>query len=231
MSRLPGSRRSWLRQAQQSAPRRRGTGGHPVFARCYGVLAAVAERGELGRRRRRLLERAEGTVVEVGAGTGENFKHYGVAVHRVVAAEPDPTMLRLAERRRRAAAHPVHFVTAAGERFPLRGGCADTVVVTLVLCSVDDPASVLAEARRVLRPGGRLLFMEHVRAADHDPLARWQDRLAGPWSRLAGGCRPNRDTLAAIEAAGFDVEAVDAYDMRPGVPLVRPHVEGSARRP
>lgn len=204
--------------------------GHPVFARCYGVLAALAERGELGRRRRRLLERAEGTVVEVGAGTGENFKHYGVAVHRIVATEPDPTMLRLAGRRRRAAGQATHLVGATGERIPLRAGSADTIVVTLVLCSVADPAAVLAETRRVLRPGGRLLFMEHVRASDDEGLARWQDRLAGPWSRLAGGCRPNRDTLAAIETAGFDVEAVEVYDLRPGVPLVRPHVEGAARR-
>ena len=204
--------------------------GHPLFARFYGVLAAVAEKGELGRRRRRLLEQAEGTVVEIGAGTGENFKHYGVAVHRVVATEPDPTMLRLAERRRRAAPVPVRLVAAAGEQLPLPAARADTVVVTLVLCSVADPAGVLAEAHRVLRPGGRLLFMEHVRAADDDPLARWQDRLAGPWSRLAGGCHPNRRTLEAIEAAGFDVGTVEAYDLRPGLPLVRPHVEGWAVR-
>lgn len=205
------------------------TVSHPIFARCYGVLAAVAERGELGRRRRRLLARAEGTVLELGAGTGENFKHYGVLVHRVVATEPDPTMVRLARRRAQAAAAPVRLVAAAGESLPLPAGSVDTAVVTLVLCSVADPPAVLAEVRRVLRPGGRLLFMEHVRA-DDPRLARWQDRLAGAWSRVAGGCRPNRRTFAAIEAAGFEPEAVEAYDLRPGIPLVRPHVEGVAVR-
>jgi ubiquinone/menaquinone biosynthesis C-methylase UbiE len=204
----------------------------PVFARFYGVLAALAERGELGRRRRQLLARAEGTVLELGAGTGENFKHYGVPVQRVIATEPDPTMLRLARRRQRSAPVEVDLVAAGGEALPVPDATVDTAVVTLVLCSVDDPAGVLAEVRRVLRPGGRLLFMEHVRAGDPS-LARWQDRLAGPWSRMAGGCHPNRATLAAIEKAGFELDpaAVEAYDLRPGIPLVRPHVEGMAVRP
>ena len=204
--------------------------GHPVFARFYGVLAAVAERGELGRRRGDLLARARGTVVEVGAGTGENFKHYGSAVERVLAAEPDPTMLRLAGRRARAAPVPVLLVGASGERLPFPDAYADTAVVTLVLCSVEDPAAAVAELRRVLRPGGSLLFMEHVRASEAG-LARWQDRLAGVWSRMAGGCQPNRRTVAVLETAGFDLAECEAYDLRPGVPIVRPHVQGVAVAP
>jgi ubiquinone/menaquinone biosynthesis C-methylase UbiE len=203
--------------------------GHPIFARFYGVLAALAERGELGRRRRELLARAEGTVVEVGVGTGENCKHYGGAV-RVLATEPDPTMLRQARKRAAAAPVPVFLVAASGERLPFPDASADVAVVTLVLCSVDDQAAVVDELRRVLRPGGRVLFLEHVRAADAG-LARWQDRLAGPWSRVAGGCRPNRRTRAALEAGGFELVDVEDYDLRPGIPLVRPHIQGAAEAP
>jgi ubiquinone/menaquinone biosynthesis C-methylase UbiE len=202
---------------------------HPVFARFYGVLAAVAERGELGRRRRQLLAQASGTVIEIGAGTGENFKHYGPAVSRVLATEPDPTMLRLAGRRARTAPVPVVLVAAGAEGLPFPDGCADTAVVTLVLCSVGDPSAAAGELRRVLRPGGSLLFMEHVRAREAS-LARWQDRLDRAWSRMAGGCHPNRRTLAALESAGFDVAGAEHYDLRPGVPIVRPHVQGAARR-
>jgi ubiquinone/menaquinone biosynthesis C-methylase UbiE len=204
--------------------------GHPVFARLYGPLCALAERGELGERREALVARAQGTVVEVGAGTGENFKHYGEAVRRVLATEPDPTMLRQARKRARAAPVPVFLVGAAGERLPFPDASADTAVVTLVLCSVDEQAAALGELRRVLRPGGTVLFLEHVRAADAG-LARWQDRLAGLWSRVAGGCQPNRRTGAALEAAGFELVDVESYDLRPGIPIVRPHLQGAARAP
>ena len=199
--------------------------GHPVFARLYGPLCALAEHGELGERRERLLARARGTVVEVGAGTGESFKHYGGTVRRVLAVEPDPTMLRQARNRAQAAPVPVFLVGAAGERLPFPDGSADTAVVTLVLCSVEDQAAAAGELRRVLRPGGTLLFLEHVRAADA-ALARWQDRLARPWSWVAGGCRPNRRTRAALEAAGFELVDVEAYDLRPAPPIVRPHLQG-----
>jgi ubiquinone/menaquinone biosynthesis C-methylase UbiE len=204
--------------------------GHPVFARVYGVLGALAERGELGERRQALLARAEGTVIEIGAGTGLNCKHYRASVRRVLATEPDPTMLRQARRQAAAAPVPVFLVAAAGERLPFPDASADTAVVTLVLCSVEDQAAALRELRRVLRPGGQVLFLEHVRAADA-ALARWQDRLAGLWSRLAGGCRPNRRTGAALEAAGFELVETEAYDLRPGLPLVRPHIQGVARAP
>jgi SAM-dependent methyltransferase len=101
------------------------------------------------------------------------------------------------------------------------------VVSTLVLCSVPDPVAALAEAHRVLRPGGRLLFLEHVRAAPGSSLERWQDRLRRPWGVVAGGCSPNRDTVAAIESAGFEVEILDRWD-EPGAALARPHVTGTA---
>ena len=203
---------------------------HPLFARFYNVLARLAERGELGERRRALLGDAAGLVVEVGAGTGENFKHYGAPVTAVVAVEPDPAMIRRAAGRVRETDVPVRLLRARGEALPLRDGAFDTAVCTLVLCSVDEPSHTLAELRRILRPGGRVLFLEHVRASS-DRLARWQDRLERPWGAVSGGCHPNRATLDAIRRAGFDPEDVEHYDLRPGIALVRPHVQGAAVRP
>lgn len=200
-----------------------------MFARCYNVRARLAERGELGQRRRALLGGAAGLALEVGAGTGENFKHYGAPVTAVVAVEPDPTMIRMAARRVREAGVPVHLVRACGEDLPFRDQVFDTVVVTLVLCSVDDPARTLEELWRVLRPGGRLLFLEHVRASSKR-LARWQDRLERPWGALTGGCHPNRATLDAIRNAGFETDDVEGFDLRPGIPLVHPHIQGAAVR-
>jgi ubiquinone/menaquinone biosynthesis C-methylase UbiE len=204
--------------------------GHPVFARLYGPLCALAERGELGERREELLARAQGTVVEVGAGTGQSFRHYGPSVRRVLAVEPDPTMLRQARKRARAAPVPVFLVAAAGERLPFRDGSADTAVVTLVLCSVDDQAATAGELRRVLRPGGTLLFLEHVRA-DDGRLARWQDRIQPIWSLFAAGCHPNRDSVAAIERAGFELERVERFPFSPNIVIDKPHASGLARKP
>jgi ubiquinone/menaquinone biosynthesis C-methylase UbiE len=215
--------------------RRNTKRGHPLFARCYDVLARLGERGELGQRRRVLLDSAAGLVLDLGAGTGESFKHYGAhstdgaPVTAVVAVEPDPAMIRRATRRVGEASVPVHLVRARGEALPFGDGVFETVVSTLVLCSVDHPGQTLAELHRVLRPGGHLLFMEHVRASS-EPLARWQDRLERPWGVVSGGCHPNRATLEAIRGAGFEAADVERFDLRPGIALVRPHVQGVAVR-
>jgi ubiquinone/menaquinone biosynthesis C-methylase UbiE len=201
-----------------------------VFARVYGVLARLAERGELGDRRRALADGATGVVLELGAGTGEAFKHYKAPATSVIAIEPDPAMARRAARRVRDASVPLRLVLARGEALPFRDGAFDSALVTLVLCSVDEPARTLGELRRVLRPGGRLLFLEHVRAST-ERLARWQDRLDRPWGTISGGCHPNRATLAAIGNAGFEPVNLEQFDLRPGVPLVRPHIQGVAVRP
>jgi len=124
---------------------------------------------------------------------------------------------------------PVDVTDAVGEALPFEDGSFDAAVATLVLCSVRDADMALHEIRRVLKPGGRLLFFEHVRGIPR--LARWQDRLERPWGWFAGGCHPNRDTVAAIREAGFELEQVVNFDFNPALVLVRPHASGAARRP
>jgi SAM-dependent methyltransferase len=204
---------------------------HPVFARFFKAMAGYGERAGFWQRRVELLEEATGRVVEVGAGTGLNFRHYPAAVSEVLATEPDPTMLAEARKAAATARMPVTVLRAAAEALPAEDGWADTVVTSLVLCSVTDPGRALAETRRVLKPGGRLLFLEHVRAPQDSRLARWQDRLERPWGFVGGGCHPNRDTLEAIEDAGFVLDHYRAYDEPGPMLLVRPHVIGVARAP
>ncbi|MGQ0668239.1 MAG: class I SAM-dependent methyltransferase [Actinomycetota bacterium] len=202
--------------------------GHRVFAWFYAHLSPGAERRGAAEHRRKLLSRAEGVVVEIGAGTGLNFPHYPAGVTEVLATEPDPHMLK---RLRAAAAEsrvPVRVVEAGAESLPLPDGSADTVVATLVLCSVTDVQASLGQARRVLKPGGRLLFYEHVRAQAAG-FARWQDRFERPWGFFGAGCHPNRDSVAAIGAAGFEIEEIERFD-EPGTLLAKPHVLGSAVR-
>jgi SAM-dependent methyltransferase len=203
--------------------------GHRLFAFVYDKIAPVAERGGTDARRAALLAHASGSVVEIGAGTGLNFRHYPDSVTEVIATEPDPHMLRRLEREAPAARVPVRLQRAPAEALPVEDASADVVVSSLVLCSVPDPATALAEARRLLRPDGRLFFLEHVRAAPGSSLERRQDRLRGPWGVVAGGCSPNRDTVATIEEAGFEVEILDRWD-EPGGGLARPHVAGTAVR-
>ncbi len=158
--------------------------------------------------RRRLLAGLKGTVVEVGAGDGANFAHYPDEVHRIVAVEPEPYL------REKASSHSderVELRDAVATRLPVTDGEADAVVCSLVLCSVDQ-AAALAEARRALRPGGELRFLEHVRA--HEPgMGRRVQRVldATVWPRLFGGCHVARDTVGAIEAAGFTVTELERF--------------------
>ncbi len=201
----------------------------PIFAAFYDRFGRLAERHGLAERRRDLLAHAYGRVVEIGAGTGLNFGHYPPAVSKVEATEPDPHMRRRAGRAAAVAPVPVHLQDAVAEALPFEEGEFDAAVATLVLCSVRDPDMALHELRRVLKPGGRLLFFEHVRGSPR--LARWQDRLERPWGWVAGGCHPNRDTVAEIRAAGFELESLEEFDFAPALVLVKPHASGSARRP
>jgi ubiquinone/menaquinone biosynthesis C-methylase UbiE len=202
---------------------------HPIFARCYARVGHLMDT-VVADHRRQLLSGVHGRVLEVGAGNGLNFPHYQATVTEVVAMEPESYLRRLALATARQASAPIRVVDGVAEALPAADASFDAVVASLVLCTVADPKRALAEVRRVLHPGGRLHFYEHVRATD-PRLARWQDRLERPWGWMVGGCHPNRDTVAAITAAGLEVVQLDRFDL-PAMPaLARPHVLGVARQP
>jgi ubiquinone/menaquinone biosynthesis C-methylase UbiE len=185
---------------------------------------------EFGPQRAAVLVDARGHALEIGAGTGLNLQHYPPEVEEIVATEPEAGMMHRAKDKAAELGRSVRFVEASAERLPFEAGEFDTVVCTLVLCSVDDQARALAEIRRVLKPGGRFLFIEHIRS-DDPKLARWQDRLDRPWSGTIGmGCHPNRRTLESIESAGFEVDALERGTLPKSPPIVRPTIAGRAAR-
>ena len=196
-----------------------------LFAAVYERQLAPVERGWLGERRAALVGDLAGRVVEVGAGTGASLGHYRLAAG-VVACEPDPAMRARLAAKLAGARVPVEVSPAAAEALPFPDASFDAAVCQLVLCSVPDPAAALAELRRVLRPGGRLVFLEHVRAEGR--LGAWQDRLAPLHALLVGGCRPNRDLAGAIAAAGFALEHLERFEPAPNSPLTRPFIQGAA---
>lgn len=198
----------------------------PIFARGWVLASPVMERFGLARARRRLVAGLSGTVVEVGAGSGVTFEHYPPEVTRVVAVEPDRHLREHARRRAAEAPVPVEVVDAVAEALPVGDDDADAVVFGLVLCTVPDVAAALAEARRVLAPGGQLRLLEHVRA--NGVLGRVADRIAPLWGHLGGGCRPNQDTGALIARAGFDVSDLRTRPFPPGVPIM-PMLTGASR--
>ena len=198
------------------------------FAATYERLMKDTEEAGMRERRRRLLAQARGTTVELGAGTGLNFGHYPEAVTEIVLTEPfEPMARRLRERVEGGQERPVNVLEAPADRLPLDDASADTVVCTLVLCTVDDVPGTLAEVARVLKPGGRLLFAEHVRSAEPG-VARWQDRLETAWRVLGHGCRCNRDTVAAIEGSPLQIESVELGQLPKSPPIVLPLAVGSA---
>lgn len=182
-----------------------------------------------GERKRRLFGALPGTVVELGAGTGANFRYYPPAT-RVLAVEPDTAKHPALTRHARRHALQLEIVAAGAETLPWADASVDLVVGTLVLCTVDDPAAVVGEIVRVLRPGGRFVFVEHVAASPASGLRRLQDLLERPWCRLFGGCRPNRETWRLLESAGFAQLQLERFRIGWALLPVRPHVAGVALR-
>jgi ubiquinone/menaquinone biosynthesis C-methylase UbiE len=193
----------------------------------YDLFCRILER-ELGPRRRALLAHARGRVLEIGAGTGANLPHYPPTIGELTITEPAAGMLRRAKQKAGGVGRAIDAVEASAERLPFEDEFFDTVVSTLVLCSVEDQDRALTEIRRVLKPGGRMLFIEHVRADEPRP-ARWQDRLERPWVLVSGGCHPNRRTLERIRTASFEVEELESGNLPKSPPILRPLISGYAR--
>ncbi len=199
---------------------------HPLFAAFYSRLDAAAQRGWLGERRRALVADAAGTVLELGAGHGANLAHYRDASD-LILTEPDPAMRDLLAERHGLARVRFEVIDAEAASLPMPDASVDVVVSAFVLCTVPDVAAALAEVHRVLRPGGELRFLEHVRPGGL--AGRLADAIEPIWRRAAAGCRPTRRTVDDI-AAAFHLEEIDRF--RPPVPLARslmPMVQGTAR--
>jgi ubiquinone/menaquinone biosynthesis C-methylase UbiE len=197
-------------------------------ARIYDPVLWLGERRGMAERRRELLAAARGRVLEIGAGTGLNVPHYPAQVDELVLSEPVESMARRLERRTAKHQGQLRVVVAPAERLPFPDDSFDTIVSTLVLCTVPEPDRALAEIRRVLKPGGSLLFIEHLRS-DSERWARWQDRLERPWAAFASGCRCNRNTLDTLKTSGLRVANVDRRKWS-GMPrVVRPLAIGSAK--
>jgi ubiquinone/menaquinone biosynthesis C-methylase UbiE len=176
---------------------------HRIHSALYDKLMAPQDLLGLARQRQRTAGAAAGRVLELGIGTGRNLAHYG-DVEEVVGVEPDPHMLGRAEPRTAGLGFPVRLVQASAEALPFADSQFDTIVVALALCTIPDPDAALREARRVLKPNGRMHFLEHVRSS-RPGLARFQDLITPCWRLAAGGCHPNRDTVRTI-GRYFEIE-------------------------
>ena len=198
-----------------------------LFAAGYDTFMWRSERAGLRARRRSLLSEVGGRVLEIGGGTGANLGFYDDRVEELVIAEPEEPMARRLERKLRKAPPRAQVVRAGAEELPSEDGAFDYVVSTLVLCTVRDPVRALGEVRRVLKPGGQLLFLEHVRS-DDPRVARWQDRLNFMQNRIGHGCNCNRRTLENIQQAGFSIVRVEHDRVPKAPPIVRPLIVGAA---
>ena len=199
-----------------------------MFSAVYDRAFEATEEAGLREMRRELLGAARGRVLELGAGTGLNLDLYPASAEALTLTEPDPHMTKqLRKRLAESSRADAEAVEAPAEKLPFPDDSFDTAVVTLVLCTVPDPIAALTEIKRVLKPGGQLLFLEHVRSGDPG-LAKWQDRLETPWRFLGDGCHCNRDTIATIDAAGFELGEVDREELPKAPPIVRPLVSGTA---
>jgi ubiquinone/menaquinone biosynthesis C-methylase UbiE len=179
--------------------------GHLVLPRLIDLVmrnqAAATERA-------RLVPLASGVVLEIGIGSALNLPYYTSAVQALVGVDPSEELWRIGRRRLEASSFPIRYVVASAEVLPVADRRVDTVVTTWTLCSIPDAGAALAEMRRVLRPGGRLVFIEHGRSPDPS-VRRWQDRLTPLWARVAGGCHLNRPIDALVEKAGFQPITLD----------------------
>jgi ubiquinone/menaquinone biosynthesis C-methylase UbiE len=198
---------------------------HPFVAAIYDRISEREERKVLAPERRKLVGQARGKVLELAAGTGRNFPYYTQQVSELTALEPDPHMRQRAERKARNLPFPVFWSDALAERLPFEEKQFDHVIVTLAFCSFADPAAAAREIRRVLKPDGRLLFIEHVRASSR-ARTTLQDLVVPLWKRVAAGCHPNRDTCARLRREGFGLQRQTQFNQ--GMLWIGPFVSGEA---
>jgi ubiquinone/menaquinone biosynthesis C-methylase UbiE len=199
------------------------------FAFTYDRFSKGSEKAGLAEMRRNLIAGASGDVLEIGGGTGANLGYYGAGVNSVTVTEPEPPMLKRLERKAREQNSQATILRAPAEDLPFEDASFDTVVSTLVLCGVDDQPRAVRELRRVLRPGGRLIFIEHVRSNDAR-VAKMQDRM-NPLNRFMVCCDCNRPTLETIRSAGFEVTGLEQTELPKAPPFVRPLIIGTATAP
>jgi ubiquinone/menaquinone biosynthesis C-methylase UbiE len=206
---------------------------HPIFAWMYERASVAMDQAGVAAHRQALVADLHGRIIEIGAGNGRMFRHYPATVDEVVAVEPEPRLRAGAVAAAATAPVPVRVVDGVAEALPAKDGEFDAAVVALVLCSVPDQATALAEIRRVLRPEGELRFYEHV-AATEPGLLRWSQRIvdATVWPRLLAGCHTGRDTAAAIVGAGFRIDELRRLRFPPRGPggPASPHILGRATR-
>ena len=179
---------------------------HPILANVYDIVLHPTEVMGVRRMRARLVEGLDGSTLEIGVGTGLNLPHYS-NLPKLHVIDPDPSMLARASRRASSAPMPVHLYRADAHHLPFADGAFDAAVIGFALCTIPDPELALREAHRVVRPGGTLRFLEHVRSQQRRA-AQWQDRLSPVWFRVAGGCRLNQETAGILEDSHWDVETL-----------------------
>ena len=199
------------------------------FAFTYDRFSKGMEDAGLAEMRRNLIEGASGDVLEIGGGTGANLSYYGAGVESLMVTEPEPPMLKRLERKVREQNSHATILRAPAEDLPFEDASFDTVVSTLVLCGVDDQPRAVRELRRVLRPGGRLIFIEHVRS-DDPHTAKMQDRM-NPLNRFVVCCDCNRPTLDTVRSAGFAVTELEQTELPKSPPFGRPLIVGAATAP
>ncbi len=204
---------------------------HPIFARLYPRLSQAMDHGGMAGHRHALLAGLAGEVIEIGPGDGKNFPHYPPTVTWVQAVEPEPRLRHLARAGSGTFPVPIDVTDGLAERLPVPDASLDAAVFAFVLCTIADPDAALREAFRVLKPGGQVRFLEHVRAGTPN-LARLQRLLdATVWPLLFGGCHLGRDTVTAIEHAGFTIGRLDQFLFPQARTPVSFHIRGTARRP
>lgn len=205
-----------------------------LFARWYPVVCGISERAGQRQMREETFSPAAGRTLEIGAGSGLNLRHYTDRVSELVVSEPSPHMHRHLRRLLAEEPPPVgswELVEAGAEELPFADASFDTVTGGYVHCTIPDPERAIAEFARVLRPGGRYLFLEHVHAGEGTWLGRIQDAIEAPHTYVAAGCHPNRRTERMLRESVFEVERLERGSMPRAVPSVRPVIYGSARLP